>query len=109
MVSKIDISYTPMAPYVGVIDGMSQKDKLAVVAYLINALQGGVTENDNGHKKRYKRESEFTEEDRNFLHEKIKSLKTSPSISRLSTLQHEAASYIDTNDERTRYMIGLEG
>lgn len=98
-----------MAPYVGVIDGMSQKDKLAVVAYLINTLQGGVTENGNDHKKCFKRESEFTEEDRIFLHEKIKSLNTSPGISRLSALQHEAASYINTNDERTRYMLGLEG
>ena len=97
-----------MAPYVNVIDGMSQKEKLAVVAYLINALQSDATENGNTHRKMFKRESEFTEEDRNLLQEKIKSLKSSPSIIRLSALQHDASNYIDTSDERTRYMLGLE-
>lgn len=97
-----------MAPYISVIDGMSQKDKLAVAAYLINAIQSGAIEKDTGDRKHYKRESEFTEEDRHFLQEKMKSLLPSSRLTRLSVLQQEAANYIDTTDERTRYMLGLE-
>ena len=97
-----------MAPYVTVMDGMSRKEKLSVVAYLISTLQNSETEKALGSRKPIKRQNEFTEADRAFLKEKIRSLKASPRLTRLSELQQAAAAHIDTSDERTRYMLGLE-
>lgn len=107
-VSAIDISYTPMAPYVTVMDSMSQKEKLSVVAYLMSTLQDSKTENAPSSRRPIKRQNEFTEADRAFLKKKIGALKTSPRLERLSELQQEAAAHIDTSDEKTRYMLGLE-
>mgnify|MGYP006873045158 CR=1 FL=1 len=97
-----------MAPYVTVMDGMSRKEKLSVVAYLIGTLQNSEAEKTLNSKRPIKRQSEFTEADRAYLKEKIKSLKTSPRLARLTELQQEAAAHIDTSDERIRYILGLE-
>ena len=107
MISVVDISFTPMAPYIDVIDSMSQREKLAVVAYLINTLQGDAPGDPRPVKKHVKRKEEFSDEDRRLLEEKINSLKSSARIERLTELQHDAAAHIDIADERTRYMLGL--
>ena len=107
MVTSFDISFTPMAPYKNVIDSMSQSEKLAVVAYLVNTLQRSEPKEPVAKKKQIKRKDDFSSEDRRLLEEKINSLKSSARIERLTELQHDAAAHIDLVDERTRYMLGL--
>jgi len=107
MVTSFDISFTPMAPYKNVIDSMSQSEKLAVVAYLVNTLQRSEPKEPVAKKKQIKRKDDFSSEDRRLLEEKINSLKSSARIERLTELQHDAATHIDIADERTRYMLGL--
>ena len=93
-----------MAPYVGLIESMSQKEKLAVVSYIVATIPNfQIIEKD---KKHYKREADFTDEDKAFLDRKMKNLEISPRIEQLCNGLRLTES--EEQDARTQYILGKQ-
>ncbi|MCR5455720.1 MAG: hypothetical protein K6F33_12100 [Bacteroidales bacterium] len=93
-----------MAPYIGLISSMSEREKVAVVQYIINLIP---KKKDDNQQSDIQRESEISEQELNVLREKIKQLPCNSKTKRLLELRHDAAKYIDLSDEKTRYLLGL--
>jgi len=84
------ISETPMAPYLGLLDGMTREQKMIVVTYITESLEeSAVEENSNA----------------DIVREKLKRLKISPEIARLRGCMKLTES--EKEDERTQYILGL--
>ena len=84
------INETPMAPYLGLLDGMTREQKMIVVTYITESLEeSAVEENSNA----------------DIVREKLKRLKISPEIARLRGCMKLTES--EKEDERTQYILGL--
>ncbi len=84
------ISETPMAPYLGLLDGMTREQKQIVVTYITESMEEpAVEENSNA----------------DIVREKLKRLKISPEIARLRGCMKLTES--EKEDERTQYILGL--
>ena len=89
-----------MAPYIGVLNSMNDKEKIAVALFLVNSIP-------NVEIVRSKQKHPVSQEDEDFLAEKLAGMNFSPRIERLFQKRKEIASTIDTKDERTRHILGL--
>ena len=79
-----------MAPYLGLLDGMTREQKMIVVTYITESLEEpAVEENSNA----------------DIVREKLKRLKISPEIARLRGCMKLTES--EKEDERTQYILGL--
>ena len=84
------ISETPMAPYLGLLDGMTREQKQIVVTYITESMEeSAVEENSNA----------------DIVREKLKRLKISPEMARLRGCMKLTES--EKEDERTQYILGL--
>ena len=84
------ISETPMAPYLGLLDGMTREQKQIVVTYITESMEEpAVEENSNA----------------DIVREKLKRLKISPEIARLRGCMKLTES--EKEDERMQYILGL--
>ena len=97
MTSLQRIQSTPMAPYVGRMEKMSNQDKVAVAMFLVDMVP---------HVKVIEEQPEKTNAE--IIREKYKDLKRSPRVERLMQLREEAAKYVDLTDERTKHILGLD-
>lgn len=106
------VKETPMAPYMGLMEGMSRKQKLVVMAFLVDTMQEQEAKTEEPRQmlkpnpfKDFKPASEFDEDERARIKEKM----------RARAVSQEASSLIDglsltaeeMQDERTRYILGL--
>ena len=79
-----------MAPYLGLLDGMTREQKQIVVTYITESMEeSAVEENSNA----------------DIVREKLKRLKISPEIARLRGCMKLTES--EKEDERTQYILGL--
>ncbi len=93
-----------MAPYAGMISEMSEQEKFAVVRYIISLI---ATPKSGAKQVDFQREDDISDETIKNLSEKIKELPCSPKTQRLLELRRKAAEYVDLNDEKTRYLLGV--
>ena len=99
MGTDVNVSNTPIAPYLGVLNGMNRKEKIAVALYLVDSIPGiELVESSN---------ENISPADEEFLADKLKEMTYSPRIERLFDVRREAADKIDLNDERTSHILGL--
>ncbi len=91
------IQSTPMAPYVGLMEKMSNQDKVAVATFLLARVPNV---------KVVEEQPVMTNSE--IIREKYKNLKRSPRVEKLMQLREEAAKYVDLNDERTKHILGLD-
>ena len=96
MTSLQKVQSTPMAPYVGLMEKMSNQDKVAVATFLVATVP---------HVKVVEEQPEMTNAD--VIREKYKNLKRSARVERLMKLREEADKYVDLTDERTKHILGL--
>ena len=97
MTSLQKVQSTPMAPYVGLMEKMSNQDKVAVATFLVATVP---------HVKVVEEQPEMTNAD--VIREKYKNLKRSARVERLMKLREEADKYVDLTDERTKHILGLD-
>ena len=88
------VKNTPMAPYIGLMRGMSKRDIQIVVKFLNAVLDEEREEKATSHK---------TNEE--IIREKYKNLKISPEIQRLRGCMKLTEE--EMQDERTKYILGL--
>ena len=91
------IQSTPMAPYVGLMEKMSNQDKVAVATFLLASVPNV---------KVVEEQPVMTNSE--IIREKYKNLKRSPRVEKLMLLREEAAKYVDLTDERTKHILGLD-
>ncbi|MBQ4392862.1 MAG: hypothetical protein II826_07140 [Prevotella sp.] len=108
------IRQTPMAPYVSLMQGMSKKDKLVLMAFLVDSMQEQENHENMQAKQmvkpnpfpHFRKASEFAEEVRAQILEKMRRTSISPEtkslVGGLSLTKEEL------QDERTRYILGLD-
>ena len=112
---------TPMAPYMGIMDNMTGSQKQTVISYLRYTMMEHAEEEQLEAKrdeknekvmlkpnpfKYFKRTEDITEEDRAFMRKKLAEMPRDNEIDGLLeglTLTHE-----ELQDERTRYILGLD-
>jgi pantoate kinase len=93
----VNIAKTPIAPYLGLIDGMEREEKIAVAMYLVNSIPGiKLIETKDGNVN-----------DDDYLAEKLEQMTFSPRIERLFEKRKAVAENVDLNDERIRHILGL--
>jgi len=100
MKDDFNISKTPMAPYLGILNSMDNNEKMAVALFLVSSIPNVKIVQE-------KAEQPISQEDEEFLAEKLSAMSFSPRIERLFQKRMEIAKTIDTNDERTRHILGL--
>ena len=101
MSTNVNISETPIAPYLNLLKNMERNEKIAVAMYLVESLPGiEIVETD--------KEKEMSSDDETFLAQKLEGMTFSPRIEQLFEKRKEAAKMIDLGDERTRYILGLQ-
>ena len=100
MTNAMEISQTPMAPYMSILNSMNNNEKMAVALFLISSIPDVEII-------KAKRESTMTKDDEEFLTEKLAGMTFSPRIERLFEKRREIAHTIDLEDERTRHILGL--
>lgn len=92
-VAALKVKSTPMAPYIGLMRGMSRRDIQIVVTFLNEVLE----------------EAEESETvpmtNAEMIREKYKNLKISPRSKAL--VEGLSLSEEEVNDERTKYILGL--
>ena len=91
------IQSTPMAPYVGLMEKMSNQDKLTVAMFLVAMVP---------HMKVVEEQPSKTNAD--IIREKYKNLKRSPRVEKLMRMREDAAKYVNLTDERTKHILGLD-
>ena len=103
-----------MAPYVGIMQGMSRKEKLVLMAFLVDSMQ----EQDSHEVTRakqmikpnpfphFRKANEFSAEERSKIVEKMR--KTSISPETRSLVGGLSLTKEELQDERTRYILGLD-
>ena len=82
------ITETPMAPYVGLIRGMSLEEKRVVVAFIVDSM-----------------EEQESKEIAEIIREKYKNLRISPRVKAL--VDGLSLSKEGVDEERTKYMLGI--
>ena len=97
MTSLQRIQSTPMAPYVGLMEQMSDQDKVAVASFLVAKVPYAKVVEEKPDKTNAE-----------LIREKYKTLRLSPRVERLMKLREEAAENIDLSDERTKHILGLD-
>ena len=100
MTTAVNISKTPMAPYMGILNSMNNNEKMAVALFLVSSIP-------NVEIVQSKKEPTMSKEDEEFLAEKLADMSFSPRIEQLFEKRKEIAGTIDLNDERTRHILGL--
>ena len=85
------IKETPLAPYMGLLDGMTREQKMIVVTFLTESMEEPT--------KKAKTNAEI-------IREKFKDLKISPETKELVRGLSLSADEID--DERTKYILGYK-
>ena len=101
MSTNVNITQTPIAPYLELLKGMSRNEKIAVALYLVSSIPGiEVVETTEM--------PDMSSEDETFLAQKLKEMTFSPRIEKLFEKRKETAQMIDLNDERTRHILGLQ-
>ena len=85
------IKETPMAPYVGLLDGMTREQKQIVVTYILESMEEPVVE---------------AKSNADIIREKFKRLKISPETKELVSGLSLSAEEMD--DERTKYILGYK-
>ena len=85
------IKETPMAPYVGLLDGMTREQKQIVVTYILESMEEPVVE---------------AKSNAEIIREKFKRLKISPETKELVSGLSLSAEEMD--DERTKYILGYK-
>ena len=100
MIATMNISKTPMAPYMGILNSMDNNEKMAVALFLVSSIPDVEII-------KAKQELPMTQEDEEFLAEKLAGMSFSPRIERLFEKRKEIANTIDLNDERTRHILGI--
>jgi len=101
-----------MAPYIGLMRSMSQQQKLVVMAFLVDSMEEPTVDKGSGQMlkpnpfKNFKRASDFSDDERMRIIGKIKGSPVTPEtdslINGLSLTEEEM------QDERTRYILGLD-
>ena len=86
-----------MAPYVGLMEKMSDQDKVAVATFLVATVP---------YVKVVEEQPEMTNAE--VIREKYKNLKRSARVERLMRLREEADKFVDLTDERTKHILGLD-
>ena len=86
-----------MAPYVGLMEKMSNQDKVAVAAFLVATVPNVKVV-----------EEQPVKTNAEIIREKYKSLRRSKRVEKLMQLREEAAKYVDLTDERTKHILGLD-
>ena len=104
---------TPMAPYMDIMQSMSQQQKLVVMAFLVDSMQGPNMEEEKPKRmlkpnpfKHYQAVSEFSDVERSQLMKRIRETAVSPETE--SLINGLSLSAEEMKDERTRYILGLE-
>lgn len=92
--SLLEIQSTPMAPYIGLMEKMSNQEKLAVAMYLVATIP---------HVKVVEEQS--TKTNAEIILEKYRNLKRSPRVEKLMRMREDAAKYVDLTDERTKHIL----
>ena len=95
--AALRIQSTPMAPYVGLMEKMSNQDKVAVATFLL-AMVPGMKIVD---------EPSAPETKAEILRQKYKNLKPSAKVKKLMQLREEAVPYVNLDDERTKHILGV--
>jgi len=97
MTSLQRVQCTPMAPYIELMENMSNQDKVAVASFLLAMVpHANLVE-----KSSVKSNAEY-------IREKYKNLKHSPRVEKLMQMRTNATKYIDLEDERTKHILGLD-
>jgi hypothetical protein len=105
------IQETPMAPYIGLMQGMSHKQKRVVIAFLSDSMK----EPDKTEEKmmlkpnpfrNFRRANDITEEERTRIMEGIRSMPVSSETEQL--IDGLSLTETEMQDERTKYILGLE-
>lgn len=86
-----------MAPYIGLMENMSNQDKVAVAAYLLAMVPNVKLV-----------EEPPTKTNAELIREKYKNLKHSPRVEKLMQMRADAAQFVDLEDERTKHILGIE-
>ena len=84
------IKETPIAPYLGLLDGMTREQKMIVVTYITESMEEPAVE---------------AKSNAEIIREKLNRLKISPEIARLRGCMKLTES--EKEDERTQYILGL--
>ena len=105
------IQETPMAPYIGLMQGMSHKQKRVVIAFLSDSMKEPDETEDKKMLKpnpfrNFRRANEITEEERARILEGIRSMPVSSETEQL--IDGLSLTETEMQDERTRYILGLE-
>lgn len=85
-----------MAPYIELMEKMSNQEKLAVAMFLVDAIP---------HVKVI--EEQPTKTNADIIRKKFENLKRSPRVEKLMRMREDAAKYVDLTDERTKHILGL--
>lgn len=96
--ASMRIQSTPMAPYMDLMEKMSNQDKMAVVSYLV-AMMPNV---------KVVEEQSTQKSNAEIIREKYKNLKRSSRVEKLMRMREDAAKYVDLTDERTRHILGID-
>lgn len=91
------IQSTPMAPYVSLMEKMSNQDKVAVATFLVAMVPYAKVV-----------EEQPPQSNAEIIREKYKNLKRSPRVEKLMQMREEAAKYVDLTDERTKHILGVD-
>jgi len=91
------IQSTPMAPYIGLMEKMSDQEKVAVATFLVATVP---------HVKVVEEQSAANNAE--IIRQKYRNLKRSPRVEKLMQLREDASKHIDLNDDRTRHILGMD-
>lgn len=91
------IQSTPMAPYVSLMEKMSNQDKVTVATFLVAMVPYAKVV-----------EERPPQSNAEIIREKYKNLKRSPRVEKLMQMREEAAKYVDLTDERTKHILGVD-
>jgi len=86
-----------MAPYVSLMEKMSNQDKVAVATFLVAMVPYAKVV-----------EEQPPQSNAEIIREKYKNLKRSPRVEKLMQMREEAAKYVDLTDERTKHILGVD-
>lgn len=107
------IKDTPMAPYIGLMQGMSHTQKRVVIAFLVDSMQKADVEEEMPRQmlkpnpfKHFRHAKEFSDAERTNIMEKLNNMSVSQEANGL--IDGLSLSAEEMQDERTRYILGLE-
>ena len=109
----LKIKDTPMAPYIGLMQGMSHMQKRVVIAFLVDSMQKADAVKENPRQmlkpnpfKHFRHAKDFSDAERTHIMEKMNKMSISSDTNRL--IDGLSLSAEEMQDERTRYILGLD-